>query len=112
MAKQVEDIGILPRQSMLSRERIVATPSGAILYIAAIMHAFVLSMARVPDVPDLQCDTPALVALYTSGDLRNREDSHMFASDVRRNPSALWAEANLGWLTETLGTPSPSFCHR
>lgn len=37
-SKQIEELGLVPHRSMLERKRILATPEGAILYIAAILH--------------------------------------------------------------------------
>lgn len=62
-ARQVEQMGLLPRLSVSQRRKALRSPDQAIQYIAAIMHAESVAMSRVGY--DLQCKPAVLVTLYT-----------------------------------------------
>lgn len=64
VAKQVEERGYLPRRTMLQRKAILATDTGAITYIAAIMGAYAdvaKSSGRV-----ISCDPAILITFYSA----------------------------------------------
>jgi hypothetical protein len=69
IAKQVEDMGLLPIRTMRQRERLLKSPKWAALYIAATMRAFADIVKRETH-HEISCDSGALVTLDSAWTLR------------------------------------------
>ncbi|HLI97284.1 MAG TPA: hypothetical protein VKT72_14545 [Candidatus Baltobacteraceae bacterium] len=68
VAKQVEDLGLLPKRNMEQRRALLEDPSWAALYIAAIMSALA-KVATQETRHNPSCEPGALVSMFVSLDL-------------------------------------------
>jgi hypothetical protein len=112
VSKQVESAGYLPPQSMASRKAILATTSGAIEYIGAIMIA--LAEIAASSGYDIRCDPVMLTQVYQGSDLPTWR-AHMKTKKAPApltpgNPMALWVKGRLAYLEEGVGKPALESC--
>jgi hypothetical protein len=97
VAKQVEILGYLPRQTEHNRAQLLARPHGAFLYIAAIERAF----ADVRKVGgDSSCDPATLLRLYISSDIgaERRRQILLGPRAFKKSPIDAWVAAQLPWI--------------
>lgn len=107
-AKQAEDQRFIPAQSDKDRQLLLATPAGAIRYIAAIMAA-IADIAGREGFDDIRFDPEILTNVYQSMDLKDWE------AHVRKkakgtkftggNKMDRWVMSHLLFLTSAVGTP-------
>jgi hypothetical protein len=114
-AFQVEQMGILPKQSFMGRLRTLETPDGAITYIAAIMHAYDLE-SREASHQSVNCNVPLLMTLYSAYTprqmrLRFRSIRSLTSSD-HDNAAGKWGREKAGYLTEAVGPAAVDVCER
>lgn len=107
-AKQAEDRGYLAAQSKEKRELLLATPEGAIKYIAAIMAAIADIAGRL-GARDIRFDPEILTNVYQSMDLNDWE-AHLLAKPkgtklAGGNKMDRWVMAHLDFLTGAVGPP-------
>lgn len=110
VAKQIEDEGILPKQNLEGRENILRTPSGAILYIAAIMKAGV-DIAFEEGRFEISQNPEVLTWYYNSKDLPGwraliKAKQRGSAFDTSPNSMSIWVKVNLALLEAAVGKPS------
>jgi hypothetical protein len=130
VAKQVEEAGYLPRQTLAGRKRAVATPAGAIKYIAGIMAAFADATATTRYYTaasryglrrrDPRCDPSLLTYVYQGVKDEGRElkwwVEHLNAKEVKTpldlaNDMPNWLRQHLWFIEAAVGTPQlPESC--
>ena len=98
VAKQVETLGYLPKQTVDGRAKLLATPYGAFMYIAAIERAFA-DLRRAGG--DLSCDPAALLRLYISTDIgyERRRQYLVGPREFQKNAIDAWVTEQLPWIT-------------
>jgi hypothetical protein len=108
VAKQVEDRGYLPKQNYEGRKRLLATPEGAIAYIAAIMAAIAEIAARM-GFEDIRRNPVILTNAYQSQTLttweehlRNKKKGTPLAGG---NTMDVWVGCHLPFLEDAVGRP-------
>lgn len=115
MAKQIEDLGMLPRRSERERERILEDPRWATLYIAAIMRLFA-DTAKPYTETDISCDRGALVTLMTAWDTarlrRHFQEEHKRPVPFTYNFAGNWAAGSGKFLQDAVGLPDRGICPR
>lgn len=109
VATQTEERGYLPRQSDSDRRRILATPAGAISYIAGIMAA-IADIAAQYGHGDIRQDPVILTNVYQSKTL-NTWDAHVRSRKrggafVGGNPMDIWVASHLPFLEDGVGRPN------
>jgi hypothetical protein len=112
VAKQIEQAGYMPKQSMSKRKEILATPQGAIKYIAAIMKAEADEAVKAGY--HLNCNPPMLTTFYNAWDFPGVKS--LFAT--KKAPSPLvpndkmggWVDKNINFLEDAVGKPDASMC--
>ncbi len=113
LAKEIEDLGYLPRQTESQRKSLVSTAAGAITYAAAIMRGF---SDRAADAGyNVRCD-PGMLVTFASG----WHISEMHALFVRkRAPTPLlpnwpgrWVRGQMAYIQKAVGLPAPGVCGR
>lgn len=114
LAKQVEDIGLLPRRSMSAREAILRNPTWASLYIAASMRALA-DVVRRETALDVSCNPGALVTLETAWDIPSA--SAHFRNErplitLEDNYPGNWTITWLPWVERAVGRPSAHVCRK
>jgi hypothetical protein len=103
-AKQVEDLGYLPKLDAFARREALSHAPVAIAYIGAIMAAF----ARESGQPErLACDVPLLTTLYTS--MKPSDFAH-HPGNLGNNVAGRWAALHVPFLTSSTGTPPAALC--
>jgi hypothetical protein len=107
-AKQAEDRGYIAPQSKEERKLLLATPEGAIRYIAAIMAAIADIAGRL-GTRDIRFDPEILTNVYQSMDLKEWE-AHLLAKPKNAtlaggNKMDRWVMSNLGFLIAAVGQP-------
>jgi len=107
VAKQTEDYGYLPKQSLENRRALLATPAGAIKYIAAIMAA-VADIAGRYGFEDIRTNPEILTNVYHGSDLKKWEE-HLRGKAKGSpfkggNPMDIWVVKNTRFLEEAVGT--------
>lgn len=115
-AIEIEQRGRLPVQTMERRREILATTSGALSYIGAIMREF--SDVAAQSGYYLDCDPPMLATFYNAWNINQAEP--LFAK--RRAPMPLtpndkmgaWigAKANMTFIERAVGKPPTGFCKK
>ena len=101
VAKQAEDLGLLPKVTMTRRRQILATDEGAVRYIAAIMDGFAL----VSNMPQIRCNLGALGTLYSAWDYRDVQ-SGRWVLPVKRtefNAMGAWFRKHQQEITRSVG---------
>lgn len=112
LAEEVEQAGLVPTRSPDERRKILATRSGSITYIAAIMKAFA-DIARDHGY-SIDCDPSMLANCYNAWNLANwrthvarkeeaRDPKSPRAALTLGNPMGFWVQANLNYLEEGVG---------
>lgn len=110
VAKQVEDAGYLPKQTLEDRKRLLADPLGAITYIAAILRAF--ADIAAPYGFTIGKDPVILTNLFQGKDLPKWRAS---LDDKKKrgittlsggNTMDIWVGKNLPFLEDAVGTPN------
>ena len=110
VAKQVEDGGYLPKQSLADRKKLLATPEGAITYVAAIMRAF--SEMAVGYGFQIGGDPVILTNLFQEKDLPKWKASleKKKATGITKlsggNEMDIWVGRNLLFLEDAVGRPN------
>lgn len=116
VARQVEQLGRLPMQSMEGRRKILATMPGALLYIGTIMREF--SNAAAQGGYYLDCDPPILTTFYNGSWSIQRAQE--FFQNERKAPTILrpgplmgsWVQANIRLIERMVGKPPAGFCRK
>lgn len=114
VAKQIEDLGFLPRRSLLQRRMALAQPKWAALYIAAIMRALSDTVRR-GDKRNIRCNPGALVTLASAWDIisaRRYFSTLGTAAPFAYNFPGNWVTSRLLYLQRAVGKPDRSVCHR
>jgi hypothetical protein len=112
VSKQVESAGMLPKQTMTARKALLATVTGAVDYIGAIMRA-AADIAATSGY-NISCDPVILTNLYQGKDLPAMKAS--FAKKkaptplAGGNPMDIWVASHLAYLQEGVGKPAPGVC--
>ena len=112
-AKQVELMGLLPRQTLSTRKRLLSSDEGAITYIAAIMSA--LAKEASDHGYDLRCNPKILATLYAGWapiSASQLFDVRRYPDPLRLNASGSWVAGHLGTLDNDVGAPEPRVCRR
>ncbi len=113
-AKQVEDLGMLPSQTVQGRAKILTRPSIAIMYIAAIMK--MLADVASTSGYNVFCDPGILATLYNGFELEKAKDHFATKKPPERpepNPTmGRWVEDRVGLLAQTVGYPPQQICRR
>jgi hypothetical protein len=108
-AKQVEDAGLVPKQDFDARKKTLATPTGAITYIAAIMKAG-SDIAFEEKKFEISLNPPILCFMYQADDLPKwRERMKKKKAGDTLSPGdqmGLWAKVHMRFLEEAVGVPS------
>lgn len=107
VAKQVEDKGYLPKQTLDDRKTLLGTDSGSIDYIGAIMKAFV-DLAGGAGY-NIKCDPPILCTFYNGFDLPKAEalfKTKKAPSPLKASPDMMghWVENNIPYMEECVGS--------
>jgi hypothetical protein len=109
LAKQAEEYGYLPAQTFESRKTLLATPSGAIRYIAGSMAGFADIAAR-NGFRDIRRDPVILTNAYQSKTLTTWEEhlrSKPKGSDLAGgNDMDKWVASHLMFLEDAVGQPN------
>jgi hypothetical protein len=109
IARQVESHGYLPPQSMNARRQLLASRSGAIDYVGAIMAA--LADVAANHGHNIRTSPEILTNAYQGKDLPGWElhlRSKPQGEDLRAgDPMGLWVESHLPYLEEGVGVPGP-----
>ena len=111
-AQQIEDLGLVPRPADdEAREATLRMPQGSITYIAAGMRA--AADIALQSGYDISHELVALTSFYQGHDLpswrghmekkKQRGDKGFVAAD----PMAVWTQANVSYLENVLGRPTP-----
>ncbi len=107
VAKQVEDAGYLPKQTLENRKQILATPGGSITYIAGIMAALADVAAR--SGYDIRSDPAILTNMYQGPDLdewKKRMAAKKAPAPLKAgNDMGVWVEGHIPFLEEAVGSP-------
>lgn len=104
VAKAVEDRGYLPKETMTARRRILATPRGAILYIATILQAY-KNIAQMHGYL-IGCRPDILATFYSAWDfggerqLLTRRPKRLISNDI-----GSWILTERTFLVNALGEP-------
>lgn len=108
IAQEAEELGFLPRQSYENRVAILATPSGAITYIAGMMAA-IADLAGQHKFDDIRSDPVILTNVYQSktlttwkAALSTKTPGTPFAGG---NPMDRWVSTHLAFLEDGVGSP-------
>ena len=107
VAQQVEERGYAEKQTFGSRLKLLATPSGSIYYIGAIMAA-IADLAERYSYP-IRCNAPILTMVYQAWDLKQWEAK--LSAKKGREPLQLgsgmgtWVADHLEYLEEAVGKP-------
>ncbi|HUD49010.1 MAG TPA: DUF4157 domain-containing protein [Candidatus Baltobacteraceae bacterium] len=114
-AKQTEDAGYLPKQSLANRKAILSTSQGAINYIAAIMKAGA-DIAYMERGFEIYQDPLVLTWFYNTKDLNGwraliKAKPPGSAFDTDPNPMSSWVKENLALLESAVGRPSSQPAH-
>lgn len=110
VAKQVEDAGYLPAQTLEDRKRKLADPVEAITYIAAIMRAFIEIAAEYGFT--IGRNTVILANLFQGKDLpkwrESLEEKKKTGTTTLKggNTMDIWIGANLVFLEDAVGVPN------
>lgn len=110
--QQIEDLGLVPRPADdEAREATLRRPQGSITYIAAGMRA--AADIALQSGYDISHELVALTSFYQGHDLpswrrhmekkKQRGDKGFVAAD----PMAVWTQANVSYLENVLGRPTP-----
>lgn len=109
VAKQVEDAGMVPKQDMEGRKKTLATPAGAIKYVAAIMKAGA-DIAFEEKKFEISKNPPVLCFMYQTDDLpkwRDRMKKKKAGEELSPGDQmGLWAKVHMRFLEEAVGTPA------
>ncbi len=106
LAKQVEDMGMLPKRTMQQREKILQTAQWSSLYIAASMRALA-NIVRQETRHDISCDPGALVTLDSAWTLHSAK--RYFATHHRKhfvftdNFAGNWVTGQQAFLRRAVG---------
>ena len=105
IAREVERAGYLPPKTMAQRRDTVATASGAIDYVAAIMRA--IADVAAEHGRNIQRSPVILTNVYQGSGLRQWEErlrTKPSAEPLRAgNPMAIWTAAHLDYLEDCVG---------
>lgn len=108
IAQETEDAGYLPKLSFNDRKNALATPEGAITYIAGIMAAIADLAARY-GFDDTRSDPATLTNVFQGDTLKSWEEKlrkkPKGAPFVAGNEMALWVGRNMTFLQDAVGTP-------
>jgi hypothetical protein len=109
IAKEAEELGYLPAQTFESRKAILATTSGAITYIAAIMAA-IADIASRYKFDDIRSNPVILTHVYHGKTLKSWE-AHLAAKSPGSSfsggtPMALWVSSHLPFIEDGVGKPN------
>jgi hypothetical protein len=104
-AKEVEDLGYLPKLDAFARRDALSHASIAIAYIGAIMAAFVRESAQPARV---SCNIPLLTTLYTSWKPSDFAGRPLDA--LENNEAGRWAARHVPYLTSSAGSPPSTLC--
>lgn len=102
VAKQVEDMGLLPKLSEDQRRQVLTTPNGAAAYIAAIMSVY-SGLLRTSGV-DLRCNPGLLATFYSAWgfpEAKRRKGSGL--RHIRVNDMGEWVNRSRPYLYKSLG---------
>ncbi len=105
-AKQVEDAGYIAKCNLTERKRLLATPEGAIQYIAAIMKAIAFEAHEVKY--DIYNDPPILTTFYNSRDLHKTHEhfeTNKPPHTLKPNDMGIWVMNNIKYLEDAVGKP-------
>jgi len=112
VAKQVENLGLLPRRSVTERAFILQNAEWASLYIAAIMREL-SNVVRSEAHHDVTCEPGALITLLVTWDIP-RARTYFSSEDMGKHyalsysEAGNWAVANLPEIEKAVGFPK--FC--
>jgi hypothetical protein len=108
IAKETEDAGYLPKLSFNDRKELLATPEGAIKYVAAIMAA-VAELAERYGFDDIRSDPAILTNVFQGETLKSWEEKlrkkPAGTPFVAGNDMALWVGRNMTFLEDGVGAP-------
>ncbi len=114
LAKEVEELRLLPRQTVDSRERLLQDPGWAALYIGASMRALADVVLR-DTKRDVSCEPGALVTLAAAWSLNDA--MLYFKTPYQRrvhrfnyNLAGSWVASRLALINDAVGTPSNIIC--
>jgi len=113
LVRQVEDAGVLPKQSDAERRRLLQTPGGAITYIAGAMKAAV-DMTEAAGLGSIRCRPEILTNFWQGSDLVKWR-AHIAAKKPGEgfepgNTMALWVASHLSYLEDAVGKPALAEC--
>jgi len=113
LVKQVEDAGILPKQSYAGRKRLLSTLSGGITYIAGAMKA-AADMTEGAGLGSIRCRPEILTNFWNGWDLV-RWRAHLAQkkagdSFVTGNRMDKWVASHLTYLEDGVGQPELPDC--
>ncbi len=112
LAKQVEDIGYLPRLSTGERKAKLSTLVGSITYVAAIMAA-AADIAAWHNY-QIRCDPPMLTTFYNAWESFanwNKRLAKIKGAPLKVGPAmGSWVRDNLLFLEDGVGLPDLSAC--
>ncbi len=109
LASETEAAGYLPQKSYAEREGLLAVPSSAIVYIAAMMAA-IADLAGANGFEDIRSNPPVLTHVYQQHTLTTWAEqlSHKAKGTpfVVANPMGIWVRDHLDFLEEAVGAPN------
>lgn len=109
IAKETEDAGYLPKLSFNDRKNMLATPEGAIKYIAGIMAA-TADLAGRYGFDDIRSDPVILTQVFQGETLKTWEEKLSKKPKgtpfIAGNDMAIWVGRNLAFLADAVGTPT------
>ncbi len=113
LVKQVEDAGVLPKQSDAERRRLLQTPGGAITYIAGAMKA-AADLTEAAGLGSIRCRPEILTNFWQGSDLVKWR-VHIAAKKLGKgfepgNSMALWVASHLWYLEDAVGKPALPEC--
>jgi hypothetical protein len=108
IAQETEEAGYLPKRSFFQRKKVLATPEGAITYIAAIMAA-IADLAGKYGFDDIRGNPSILTNVYQGETLSSWEEKlkrkPRGTDFVAGNEMAIWVQQNGSFLQEAVGDP-------
>ncbi|MGO8794153.1 MAG: hypothetical protein ACLQLC_04970 [Candidatus Sulfotelmatobacter sp.] len=108
IAEETEEAGYLPKRSFFQRKKVLATPEGAITYIAAIMAA-IADLAGEYGFDDIRSNPSILTNVYQGETLSSWEEKLKLkprgTDFVAGNEMAIWVQQNGSFLQEAVGDP-------
>jgi len=116
VAKQVEDMGYLPRRASEERIEILKTPKGSITYIAVIMRAYADAAQKAGY--DINCTPEILVTFYQGVGAASDLNKAVKYFQTKQYPEKLlpndemgkWVSENLSYLEGVVGKPKLFGC--